>query len=379
LKPLEEYEASLASSLAALSGRGLLRRLRPASGIDLVSNDYLGLASDPRLAARVAEALVSLPTGAGASRLLGGDREIFSGLESRLAAFSGSPAALLFSSGYLANLGVLGALLGKDDLVVSDRLNHASLIDGIRLSGARTIVYPHRDLDAVAAALETPRKGRAFVVTESVFSMDGDRAPLKEIVEIAERGDALVIVDEAHATGLFGARGAGLVEELGLRDRILATVHTGGKALGAAGAWVAGSSLLCEELLNKARTFVFTTAPILALPVALGAALDILREEGWRAREVHRKAALLRSALREGGCATTGDTPIVPIRVGAPEPALALEAGLREAGFDARAVRPPTVPPGTCRIRVSVRLPVGDLDLQRFGAEVCRILGAQAA
>jgi 8-amino-7-oxononanoate synthase len=377
--PLEEYEVALESSLAALSGSGLLRHLRLPGGIDLVSNDYLGLADHPRIRERVGEALLAWGVGAGGSRLLRGHREVFDRLEERLASFSGSPGALLFGSGYLANLGLLGAVLTKDDLVLSDAHNHASLIDGIRLSGARRIVYPHLDVGAVSAALSGPRRGRAFIVTESVFSMEGDRAPLRELAALAEGDGALLIVDEAHATGLFGARGSGLVEELGLRDSVLASVHTGGKALGSGGAWIAGSSRLRDLLVNRARTFIFTTAPLLALPVALDAALDLLVEEPGRRHEVHRKAALLRAALREGGVSVSGDTPILPLVVGAPEAAVALEEELRRAGFDARAVRPPTVPEGTSRIRVTVRFPVSDTDLFRFASEVCRILRAQAA
>jgi 8-amino-7-oxononanoate synthase len=377
--PLEAYEAALASSLSGLASQGLLRRLRLPAGIDLASNDYLGLAGDPRLASRVREALGDEPTGAGGSRLLGGHREIFERLEQRLASFSGSPSALLFGSGYLANVGLLQAVLGKGDLVLSDELNHASLIDGIRLSGARKVVYPHLDLRAAAAALAAPRTGRTVIVTESVFSMEGDRAPLRDLVALAAEQDALLIVDEAHATGLYGQRRSGLVEELGVRDGVLATIHTGGKALGAAGAWVAGSTALKDHLVNRARTFVFTTAPLPILAAALEASLDILGMEGWRAEEVHRKAALLRAALQRRGLASSGDTPIVPLLVGTPEAALALEKGLSEAGFDARAVRPPTVPPGTCRIRVSVRLPVPDHELERFASEASRILGAEAA
>lgn len=375
MSALARYRAALEAELAALEEAGLRRTLRPPRGLDLVSNDYLGLAEHPRLVEAMRSALTRVGAGSGGSRLLRGHREGFDELEERLAAFSGAEAALLFGSGYAANLGLITALVSREDLVLSDERNHASLIDGVRLSGAAKVVYPHGDLDAVAAALDRPRSGRCFVVTESIFSMDGDRAPLSELAALAEEKEALLIVDEAHATGLYGPRGSGLVEELGLRDRVLATVHTGGKALGAAGAWVAGPLPVREVLLNRARPFVFSTAPLPVLCSALGAALDLLREEPQRRAAVHAKAALLRGALREAGI-DTGESasPIVPVIVGENERAVALADGLAAAGFDARAVRPPTVPPGSARLRVTARYPVPDEELIRFAAEAGRLL-----
>ena len=207
--PLEEHRAALAEALAARERAGLLRRLHPPRGIDLVSNDYLGLATHPHVMEGAAAAIARLGAGTGGSRLLTGHRDAFAELEERLAAFSGTEAALLFGSGYAANLGLLTAVVGWDDLVVSDHRNHASLIDGIRLTGARRVVHAHRDLAAIGAALRQPRPGRAFVVTESVYSMDGDLSPLAELAEVAERYGALMIVDEAHATGLYGASRSG--------------------------------------------------------------------------------------------------------------------------------------------------------------------------
>jgi 8-amino-7-oxononanoate synthase len=236
--------------------------------------------------------------------------------------------------------------------VLSDELNHASLIDGLRLSRARKVVYGHQDLNQVARLLAAPRPRRTFIVTESVFSMDGDLTPLAELAELADRHGALLIVDEAHATGLYGERHSGRVEETGVRERVLATVHTGGKALGAAGAWVAGSTELRDILLQRARSFVFSTAPL---------------------------SALLRTALQGHGVDVRSDvSPIVPIVVGANEAALRLQGGLASAGFDARAVRPPTVPPGTARLRAIVRQPVADADLFRFAAEVARLVAQPA-
>jgi 8-amino-7-oxononanoate synthase len=381
VNPIDEHHAALAEALAARERAGLLRRMSPPRGlVDLASNDYLGLAAHPHLVERTCDAVMKLGVGSGGSRLLTGHRDAFTALEDRLAAFSGTEAALLFGSGYAANLGLLTAVVGWDDLVLSDNRNHASLIDGIRLTGARKVVYPHGEVAAIGAALRQPRAGRAFVVTESVFSMDGDLAPLADLVDMAERHGALVIVDEAHATGLFGSRGAGRVEELGLSQRVLATVHTGGKALGSAGAWVAGSRLLVDTLAQTARSFIFNTAPMPALFGALGAALDIVAAEPERRAEVHRKARLLRNGLAEAGAAIPAHfSPIIPLAVGANEAALALQEALLGEGFDCRAVRPPTVPQGTARLRVTVRSPVSDPDLLRFADVAGRLLQAPAA
>jgi len=373
LEALASMRAEAEARLRRLAEDGLARRLRLPAGIDLVSNDFLGLADHPRLVTRMQESLGVLGVGSGGSRLLRGHREVFQQLEDRLAAFSGTEAALLFASGYAANLGLLQALLEPGDLVLSDELNHASIIDGLRLAGSRKFVYRHQDLNALETVLRAPRPARTFIVTESVFGMEGDRTPLLEIQELADAHGALLLVDEAHATGLYGPRGSGRVEELGLGGRVLASVHTGGKALGAAGAWVAGPAWLRELLINRARSFVFSTAPLPVLTAALEAALDLVQEEPERRREVHRKAALLRAGLGEHGQATPGESPIVPLMVGENRAALALQEGLAAAGFDARAVRPPTVPKGTARLRITVRYPVGDDDLLRFAETVGRL------
>jgi 8-amino-7-oxononanoate synthase len=376
MNPRDQFESSLAATLAALRGAGLLRQMRLPQGIDLVSNDYLGLAEHPYIKERMREALAELPAGAGGSRLLRGHHEVFERLESQLAAFSGSEAALLFGSGYAANIGLLQAIVSEDDLIISDERNHASLIDGIRLTKASTIIYPHQDLNAVEAALRTPRKGRAIVVTESVFSMDGDLSPLAEMATLADRYDALLIVDEAHATGLYGSRGSGRVEELGLRDRVTATMHTGGKSLGSGGAWVAGSRVLRDVLVNRSRSFIFSTAPIPVLAAALDAALDVVQREPQRRLEVHRKSALVRQALADSNIRAGGASPIIPIiaGTGSNDAALALQSGLQAAGFDVRAIRPPSVAPGTARLRVTIRYPIKDDDLIRFTREVARLV-----
>jgi 8-amino-7-oxononanoate synthase len=375
MNPRDQFETSLTAALARLRDEGLFRHMRTPQGIDLVSNDYLGLAEHPYIKERMRAALAELPAGAGGSRLLRGHHEVFEHLESRLAAFSGSEAALLFGSGYAANTGLLQAIVSEGDLIISDERNHASLIDGIRLTKAPTIIYPHQDLNAIEAALRTPRKGRAIVVTESVFSMDGDLTPLAEMATLADRYDAVLIVDEAHATGLYGARGSGRVEELGLRDRVVATMHTGGKSLGSGGAWVAGSSALREVLVNRSRSFIFSTAPIPILAAAIDAALDLLPREPERRIEVHRKSAMVRQALAASNISAGGASPIIPIiaGTGSNDAALALQSGLQAAGFDVRAIRPPSVAPGTARLRVTIRYPIKDDDLIRFTREVARL------
>jgi 8-amino-7-oxononanoate synthase len=372
---LDDYRAQLQRDLVDLEAAGLRRTLTEPRGIDLVSNDYLGLTSHPELVERMRAALARVGAGSGGSRLLRGHQRAFTQIEERLAAFCGTEAALLFPSGYAANVGVLQALVGRDDLVLSDELNHASLIDGLRLAGARKVLYPHQDLAAVERILRGPRPSRTFIVTESVFSMDGDVTPLTELAGLAARHGALLVVDEAHSTGLYGERGSGRVEETGVRDQVLLSIHTGGKALGTAGAWVAGPAVVRDTLLNRARSFVFSTAPLPVLCAGLEAGLDVLAAEPGRRSAVHRKSELLRSALRAAGHDVPLDrSPIVPVVAGGNAAALALQQGLADAGFDARAVRPPTVPAGTARLRLTVRYPVPDADLQRLAREIGRLL-----
>ena len=372
----QDFEDGFRVTLNELWRAGLLRELRLPNGIDLVSNDYLGLAAHPHLTQAMRVALGELPAGSAGSRLLRGHHEIFERIEARLAAFSGTESALLFGSGYAANIGLLQALVSPDDLILSDERNHASLIDGIRLTKAATRVFGHQDLGALEEALRAPHRGRAIVVTESVFSMDGDCTPLEELCTVAERGGAAVIVDEAHATGLYGGRGSGRVEELGIRDRVLATIHTGGKALGSGGAWVAGSRALRDVLVNRARSFIFSTAPLPVVGAALEAGLQLTEREPGRRADVHRKSLLVRRALAEAGVNAAGQSQIVPILAGSNEAALALQSGLSAAGFDVRAIRPPSVAPGTARLRVTVRYPVPDEDLLRFAREVAHLLAA---
>lgn len=349
--------------LERVRSSGLYRSLEDASpeAVDFCSNDYLDLSRDPRLRAFLIERLQdepeSRPVSAPSSRLLRGNTPHHRLLEEKLARFKGTEAALVFPSGYQANMGLLPALMGPRDRVVSDRLNHASIIDGIRLSGARKIIHRHRDLEAVRAALATPYlRGRTFLVTESLFSMDGDIAPLNRYADLAEEWGADLIVDDSHATGLFGAgRGSGLTEHFGIEKRAAAIVSGCGKGLGVAGAFVAGPRNVIEYLVNACRSFIFTTSTPPLLLYALEAALEIAGSDPERRERVLELSRLLRRRLRSLDLDTLDSAgPIVPVILGDNRRALAVAQRLREQGLDVRALRPPTVPAGTARLRISV-------------------------
>ena len=358
--PVDLLEAELARALGARRRAGLHRVPQRPAGVDLTSNDYLGYARDPGLARTIGDAVREHGAGSGAARLLRGHGALFEEAEARLAAFSHRESALLFPSGFQLNVGLIPALVGPADLVVSDALNHASLIDGIRLSGATKAVVPHGDLDAFDRALaDGATARRRLVVVESLYSMDGDLAPLAELVAIGERRGALVIVDEAHATGLYGPGGAGRVAELGLQDRVLCSVHTGGKALGVGGAWVASSSTLIDHLVNHCRSFIYSTAAVPAIPAGLLAAIRRRAADQPTVDALLARASGFRARLRDAGADTgASESPIVPVILGDPGRALTVAAALQQAGFDVRPVRPPTVPEGTARLRLTVRAPV---------------------
>jgi 8-amino-7-oxononanoate synthase len=375
----------LGRRLADLAGEGLDRALRLPAGVDFSSNDYLGLARDPGLRAALLARLAALPAGeplgAPASRLLRGHTALHAALERRLAAWKGTEAALLFASGYQANVGLLTALLGPADRGLSDAGNHASLIDGLRLAGCRRVVYPHLDLPAVERELARPHPGgRTWLVTESLFSMDGDAAPLDRYAELAARHGAELIVDDAHATGLFGeARGSGLCEQLGVERRAAAIVSTLGKALGLAGAFVAGPRVLVDYLVNRCRAFVFSTAPPPLLLHAVDAALDLLAAEPQRRRRVLALAERLRRRLAALGAGRPGGAgPIVPLILGDNRRALAAAERLAARGFDVRAIRPPTVPPGTARLRVSVHADHSEAEIDALAETLAAALAVPA-
>jgi 8-amino-7-oxononanoate synthase len=355
------------AELDALRTRGLLRSLEPLRSlpgpeielrpgerlINFSSNDYLGLAGDPRIAKALAEGAREWGAGAGASRLVCGDFIADHELEEELAEFAGSEAALFFSSGYAANCGILPSFAGPEDLVLSDALNHASIIDGCRLSRARIEVYPHSDLGAVERALRAPAR-RKIVVTDAIFSMDGDRAPLRELSGLCASAGALLVVDEAHATGVVGPRGSGLSAELGIAaDVRMATLS---KAFGVAGAYVASARAVYDLLVNRARTLIFSTALPPAIACAASASLRILAGPEGDARRMRLWSNVQRFAagLRELGTAARDDSPIFPIVLGPPGRAVAAAARLRELHVLAKAIRPPTVPAGTSRLRFAM-------------------------
>jgi 8-amino-7-oxononanoate synthase len=354
--------------LERIRAAGLYRELRPSAGpVDtwvtvggrrallLCSNNYLGLANHPALVEAAVRAAREHGVGAGASRLVSGSLPIHHELEERLARFKRTEAALLFPSGYHANIGAITALAGKGDAIFSDALNHASIIDGCRLSGAAVHVYPHADVTALERLLRGSTARRRLIVTDSVFSMDGDQAPLRDICAVAAAHDAMVMVDEAHATGVLGPSGAGVVEALGLHERVTVQMGTLGKALGCAGAFVAGSRTLVALLVNHARSFIYTTALPPPVVAAAAAALDIVEREPERRLRLLRYTADLRTRLQAQGLAVPdGESPIVPVIVGASQQALDWSRALLRRGVFVQAIRPPTVPAGTARLRVTV-------------------------
>jgi 8-amino-7-oxononanoate synthase len=378
------------AELEALEARGLRRALEPlgpAQGpvvtvggrslVNLCSNDYLGLAADPRLRRAAADAALAEGAGSGAARLVAGDLPVHGRLETALAAWKHEDAALLFNTGYHANAGVPPALVGRDDAVFSDVLNHASIVDGCLLSRAELVRYPHRDVDALDGLLGKTRARRKLVVTDAVFSMDGDAAPLRELADACARHGAMLYVDEAHSAGLLGPTGAGLAEALGVSDRVDVHMGTLGKALGAFGAYVAGTRPLRELLVSRARTFVFTTAlPPAACGAAL-AALEVIRAEPQRRAHVLALAERMKAGLTALGFDVSQvASPILPVVLGSEARALAASAALRERGFFVRAIRPPTVPRGTGRLRVALSASHGATQVDAFLGALAEVLPA---
>jgi len=358
----------IASRLEELRESGLYRRLRlisspqgPRVTLDgrpvllLCSNDYLGLADHPRVRAAAAEAAMRWGAGAGASRLISGNMQPHRALEERLAAFKGYEAALLFGSGYLANVGTIAALAGRGEVVFSDELNHASIVDGCRLSRAETFVYRHGDVEHLAWGLREAGGRPSLIVSDGLFSMDGDVAPLAELAELARRHDCRLMVDEAHATGALGPGGRGTVAAAGLSSEVDVVVGTLGKALGAYGAYVCASRELTDYLLNAARTFVFSTAPAPPATAAGLAALELLESHPHRVERLAGNAATLRRGLvAEGLDVGNSRSQIVPVTVGDASRTMELCERMLERGVFAQGIRPPTVPPGSSRLRFTV-------------------------
>jgi glycine C-acetyltransferase/8-amino-7-oxononanoate synthase len=374
--------------LQELKELGLYRRMRMISGpqgprvvldgkpvLLLCSNNYLGLADHPRVREAAADAAMRWGVGAGASRLVSGTMTVHRRLEERLADFKRTQAALLFGSGYLANIGVITSLAGSGEVIFSDELNHASIIDGCRLARAETFVYRHADVEHLAWGLRQAEGRGALIVTDSVFSMDGDVAPLAEIVELAHHHGVRVAVDEAHGTGCLGPDGRGAVAEAGVEDEVDVVIGTLSKALGAYGAFVACDQPMAQLLVNSARPFIFSTAPPPPSVAGALAALELLAEQPRRVEKLQANADVLRDELAREGFEVAGSTTqIVPLVIGDARQAMRICELAIERGVFAQAIRPPTVPEGTSRLRLAVMASHTKAELR----EAAQVLGRAA-
>jgi 8-amino-7-oxononanoate synthase len=362
--------------LANLKVNGLMRQLKSPHGIDFSSNDFLGLANDARIKRAMIEAVERLGVGATASRLLRGERDEFAQVEQQFANWKKTERTLYFSSGYQANIGLLQTFLDETDVVFSDSLNHASIIDGLRLAKAQKVIFNHLDLDSLARNLrKTSTNGQKFLVTESLFSMDGDIAPLDKYAEICAETGTNLIVDEAHAVGVYGETGSGLIEQFGIESQVFLSLNTAGKALGVSGAFVAGKSWAIEYLINKCRSFIFSTAPLPAIAEALKVSIEIIQTEKERRERLLELSKYFRDLLKEHDFAVDENlTQIIPIIIGTSEKAVEVANKLQSEGFDVRAIRPPTVPLNTARLRVSLNISLSENILDDFVRLLVKLL-----
>jgi 8-amino-7-oxononanoate synthase len=358
------------ADLAQLGAGGRLRRLVPAGGADFASNDYLGLAASSRLATAVGEALArGVPVGSGGSRLLRGNHPEHEALEAEAASFFGTESALFFSSGFAANAALFATLPQRGDLVVHDALIHASAHEGMKLGRAQVAAAAHNEVGAFEDAILRWRRaggtGRAWLAVESLYSMDGDRAPLDALAALARAQDAFLLIDEAHATGVFGRDGRGLAEGLDGAENVV-TLRTCGKAMGCEGALVCGPRVVRNFLVNRGRGFIFSTAPSPLMASAAREALRVLVDEPERRELLWANVAAAGRALAPAGVAATG-SQILPLVLGSEERTMRVAAALQAAGFDVRGIRPPTVPAGTSRLRISVTLNVSVATIEALG------------
>lgn len=365
-------ENRIKNQLNKIAEQGLKRTLVSPKGIDLSSNDYLGLAKDERIKHALIEGIKREGVGSTGSRLLRGERDCFREVEKQFAAWKGTENSLYFATGYQANIGLMQTFLESEDVVFSDELNHASLIDGIGLSKCKKVIFSHFDTKNLEKLInETDCKGQKFLVTESLFSMDGDIAPLKKYAEICRKTNTNLIVDEAHSVGLYGKRGSGLIEEFGIEKDIFLSINTTGKALGVSGAFVAGSDLAIEYLINKCRSFIFSTAPIPAIADALKVSIKIVEREAARREKLHKLIQTFCNLLLDYGFEAPADeTQIVPIIIGDSEKAVKIAEKMQSQGFDVRAIRPPTVAVGTSRLRVTLNLSLTEDILKDFAEKL---------
>jgi len=380
----------LKDRLAEQIAAGRYRQLQPlaergAGQLDFSSNDYLALSVHPEVVAAGQDALARYGAGVGAARLMSGDLLLFHQLEEEVAQLKECPAALVFGSGYLANVGIIPALVGRGDTVLTDRLDHASIYDGCRLSGARLLRFRHNDPAHLEELLSKCQRGggRVMVVVESLYSMDGDIAPLAELVDLKERYSCLLMVDEAHATGLFGRQGGGLVQEKGLAGRVDVVIGTFGKGLGSYGAYVAGSQILRDYLINRARSFIYSTGlPPAVIGASLAAVRLVRRDSGLRRQLAENVGFFKECLLGEGMDGAPGPSQIIPILVGDSGQALRLSDECRRSGLFVTAVRPPTVPVGSARIRLTITLHQKRPELALAAGQLvsaCRKLGLRAS
>jgi 8-amino-7-oxononanoate synthase len=375
------FSSSYVAALDALKGEDRLRSLKPRAGIDFSSNDYLGFASYPRMRKAISAAIeAGTPIGAGGSRLLRGNCAEHESLEAEAAKFFGVEAAIYFATGYIANFAVLATLPQRDDLLVLDQLVHASIHEGARAGRAEFRFCAHNDANSVEEVIRTWRsqggKGRVWIVAESLYSMDGDFAPLEALSAIADRHDAFLMIDEAHATGVFGPTGRGLTAAYEGRENLIA-IHTCGKALGASGALVTATKALRDFIVNRCRPFIFSTAPSPLMAVAVQEALSILREEP---EHQHRLTRLIGFARKEIGARPGWQlwgSQIIPYLVGDNAQAMRLAAVLQARGFDIRGIRPPTVPSGTARLRISLTNNVGETDVLAMLDALAEVTGGE--
>jgi 8-amino-7-oxononanoate synthase len=361
------------SHLQTRAAENRLRSLAPRTGIDFASNDYLGLASSPVLTDAVRESLArGVPIGAGGSRLLRGNHVEHEALEAEAAAYFGAQSALFFSSGFAANVALLSTLPQRGDLIVHDELVHASCHEGMRLGRAEAIAVPHNDANAFESVAIKWRKagntGQIWIAVESLYSMEGDQAPLAALIDIARRNGAVLLIDEAHATGVFGTNGRGLACDLQGQENII-TLHTCGKALGCEGALVCSPKIVRDFLINRGRGFIFSTAPSPLMASAVRAALKILADEPERRTRLQSLIANAGIALSQCNAAPTG-SQIIPLIIGDDEQTMRVAAKLQAAGFDVRGIRPPTVPEGTSRLRISLTLNVTAQDVQALATAI---------
>jgi 8-amino-7-oxononanoate synthase len=361
-------------------GRGRVKEAATASPsyyIDFSSNDYLALSEHQKVVAAAGEAILKEGAGSGAARLMSGSLAGHQLLEKETAQLKGTEAALLFGSGYLANIGVIPALVGRGDVIFCDRLNHASIYDGCRLAGAKTYRFKHNDSNHLETLLKKHRGAyrQALIVVESIYSMDGDRCPLKEIAALRNRFDCLLMVDEAHATGVFGPRGAGIIAEDGVVDTVDIAMGTFGKALGSYGAYIAASQQMVQYLINQARSFIYSTALPPPVVGASLAALRLIKTEPELINELHARVEMFKQYLYQGGISQNlGPSQIVPLMIGDSEKAVALAAQLKKKHIFATPVRPPTVPENTARIRFSITRHHQQDDLKNTAETLLRVM-----